>query len=153
MTTTRRITSAVIAAAAVMGLAFGMAGTADADPGSQSVQTSRFKVFNNTNKSIFFINNGSGPAAHPDSVVAGPKPKQEVKPGGSVWFDVRYDATGGHSPEPTFSDVSDLKKAERFWFVTMYATSQGDFAECSSNFYTCTPGKSTKTNQVSLLLK
>lgn len=142
---TARVASVAAAVAAASSLALGMAGAAAAQPGITPVY--RYTVFNESNASIYFV----GLGANPDLVAAHPGAGKEMKPGDEMWFDVKYTDKGGHPAGLNFTD--DLKKKDHDWFVSLDYNSTGSFAQCTSNYYTCTPSKATKTNHISLMTK
>jgi hypothetical protein len=142
ITTTRRLTSALVAVAAAGSLAVGIAGTASADPGA--VKTARFWVANNTSGPVRFMSIMPGS----DLPVQGPKAQAVVEQGKSVWFDIQVWPKGGHTTSAFFQ--TDAPKDVHSWGVDMRASDAANQARCHQSSSACSATDWTQTNTITL---
>ena len=127
----RTLTSALVAAAAIGGLAVGTAGTASADPQHPITgRTSHFTVKNYTGGPVEFLYYD----ATKDPAKAGPVLGYIAEPGREMQFDVDNWALGGHQTEAVFSTLH----GKHTWNVNMRADAVNTFVMCSSNS-ACSP--------------
>jgi hypothetical protein len=148
ITTTTRLTSALVAAAAFGSLAIGMAGTAGADPatdpGNKPDGESHFTV-TNSNKLLTLVFQGY--TIPPGDQGHGPALGYEIPPGQLVTFGVTKWTEGGHQTLATFKTKGALAGGKAT--VTMKSSNSADQAMCSAD-RGCTPLVITKTTQVVL---
>ena len=137
---TRRLASALVAAAAVGSLAIGATGTATADPGT--AKTARFTVTNKSKGPIQFRSIVPGS----DMPVNGPKPEFVIEQGTSVWFDVPVFNQGDHETSAYFETLHRGQS----WGVDMKATDSAIQAQCHVTSSVCSPKSWTQTTNVTL---
>jgi hypothetical protein len=140
ITTTRRLATAFIAAAAAGSLALGAAGTAAADPGQ--VKTARFYVANKTNGPVQFMSIVPGS----DLPVKGPQAPFVIEQGKSAWFDIQVWSKGGHVTSAYFETMH----GGHSWGVDMKASDAASQAQCHVTSSSCSPKEWAQTTTVTL---
>jgi hypothetical protein len=137
----RRVGSALIATAAVGGLAIGLTGTASADPGT--AKTVRYTVYNDSKGPIKFKTIIPGT----EQPVQAPPENVTIDQGKSAWFEVKvFPKAGQHTTSAYF----ESSKGDHYWGVDMMATDSSSAAECASTNSSCSPKSWTKTTTITL---
>jgi hypothetical protein len=141
LTTTRALTSAMIAAAAAGTIAIGTAGPASAAQHPITGLASHVTVHNYTGSPVMFLTYD----ATSDPAKSGPATGYIAEPGKDMGFDVDNWALGGHH---TVAVISSLH-GKHTWQVNMRANSTGTYVMCSTNS-ACSPNYVSQSVDVAL---